>query len=88
MHLTKGFNVLPNIWDKGKTVDYILEKHVPADALSIYFGDDVTDEDAFRILKDKGITVYVKNDDTRDTEADLFVKDPEDVRSALEKLFN
>jgi len=33
------------------------EKIVP-----VYIGDDVTDETAFKVLKEKGITVFVKGE--------------------------
>lgn len=88
MKLSKAFNVIPKMWDKGKAVEFILERHVPKNTLSIYFGDDVTDEDAFGVLKGKGITVYVKNDDTRGTNAQFFVNDPDETLQALKELFN
>ena len=88
MDLSECINVLSKNWDKGKAVNFVLEKHAPKDALPIYFGDDVTDEDAFQVLVDKGITVYVKNDDARETKADFFVKDPDEALRALEELFN
>jgi len=60
----KIFEVRPPIrWNKGTVVTWLLAKG-PAAArgasrLPLYVGDDVTDEDAFRALGKKGITVAV-----------------------------
>jgi trehalose 6-phosphate phosphatase len=88
MSLSKAINVIPKEWDKGKAVDFVLERHVPRGSLPIYFGDDVTDEDAFSALKNRGITIYVKNGVERKTEAGFFVENPEEVLKALGQLFN
>jgi trehalose 6-phosphate phosphatase len=45
-------------WHKGKAVDWILAK-AALGRTPIYFGDDVTDEDAYRTLQGKGICVYI-----------------------------
>lgn len=87
MQLSEAFNLIPKVWDKGKAADYVLTKHAPEGSLPVYFGDDTTDEDAFRILKNKGITVYVKNQDKRKTDAEFFVNDPGEVLASLQKLF-
>lgn len=63
----RGKSVLearPNLdWNKGKTVLWLLEKissaHKATSIFSIYIGDDITDEDAFKILKAKGLTIFV-----------------------------
>jgi len=50
-------------WNKGKVVLWLLvkKKSTPGggNILPIYVGDDITDEDAFGTLKNKGITVFV-----------------------------
>jgi trehalose 6-phosphate phosphatase len=52
-------------WDKGKAIRLLMKKYGKGGRLSgllpIYLGDDLTDEDGFRIIEKygKGITVYV-----------------------------
>lgn len=45
-------------WDKGDAVRFIHKRFAPT-ALPLYFGDDTTDEDAFRALGRSGVTVRV-----------------------------
>ncbi len=55
------FEIRPNIdWDKGKAVLRLTELvYGSARPLKIYIGDDRTDEDAFRMLSERDITVLV-----------------------------
>ena len=53
------FEIRPRVnWHKGLAVRWIREALGQRDALSMYMGDDLTDEDAFRALPD-GITIRV-----------------------------
>ncbi|CAL9096971.1 unnamed protein product, partial [Musa acuminata var. zebrina] len=59
--LTQGRKVLeirPTInWDKGKALEFLLESLGFADCknvMPVYIGDDRTDEDAFKVLRDRG----------------------------------
>src|SRR5690606_28001707 len=67
----------PIDWNKGRAVEFLLERlnlarpHV----LPIYVGDDLTDEDAFEALGERGIGVLVGSPD-RPTYADYRL--PED----------
>ncbi|KAF5740213.1 trehalose-phosphate phosphatase C isoform X1 [Tripterygium wilfordii] len=61
LRLTEGRKVLeirPTIkWDKGKALEFLLESFGYADSndvLPIYIGDDRTDEDAFKVLRNRG----------------------------------
>jgi trehalose 6-phosphate phosphatase len=82
----KVIQIQPRIdWDKGRAVDWLLER-LELDrpgVLPVYVGDDVTDEDAFRRLAGRGITIAVRDDERR-TAADLALVDPDDVRRFLD----
>jgi trehalose 6-phosphate phosphatase len=55
------YEIQPKIdWDKGKAVLYLLEALDldGDDVVPIYLGDDITDEDAFEALKDRGIGIF------------------------------
>ena len=77
--------VRPNLeWDKGSAVTWLLEKE-KRQVLPLYFGDDVTDRDAFRAIKGRGISIFVGNPG-KDIKADYFLKSPKDVEKVIEKL--
>jgi trehalose 6-phosphate phosphatase len=53
------YEIRPRVsWHKGRAVSWIREALAKRNALAVYVGDDVTDEDAFLALPD-GITVSV-----------------------------
>jgi trehalose 6-phosphate phosphatase len=67
--------------DKGDAVGAILAE-VNQDAVTAYLGDDLTDEDAFRAIKGKGIGILVR-EELRPTAADLWIKPPEELLTFL-----
>jgi trehalose 6-phosphate phosphatase len=82
------FELQPKMdWHKGKALTWILEEMEidKSDVVPFYIGDDVTDEDAFRSLKGKGIGVVVM-DPPRDTDARYRLKDTDEVERFLKKL--
>ncbi|RDH78182.1 trehalose-phosphatase [Mycolicibacterium moriokaense] len=62
------YELRPDVdWDKGKTVEWILDRIDGASlVLPIYIGDDITDEDAFDAIRHKGIGVAVRHPETGD----------------------
>jgi trehalose-phosphatase len=53
-------------------------------SLIVYIGDDITDEDAFRVIGKKGITIHVRNQSQRKTLAQYWVKNPDEVLCFLQ----
>lgn len=52
----------PVNWDKGKVVLWLLARRQfkqGTNILPVYIGDDVTDEDAFKVLRNRGLTIFV-----------------------------
>ena len=75
--------IRPNVdFHKGKTVREILNTFPSQGLLPIYLGDDQTDEDAFRVLKGQGISVFIGTG-TLPSEADFFLKNPDEVQEFL-----
>ena len=73
----KVIEVRPPVhWNKGHAVLWVLRKTLKGKGgrkvLPIYMGDDRTDEDAFKALKEKGITVLVGMGKSR---AEYYVAD-------------
>jgi len=84
----KVFELRPDVdWDKGRALLWLLEalgledpKHLP-----VYVGDDETDEDAFRAVRDGGLGVIVRGEgDDRPTLARYALRDPEEARAFLD----
>lgn len=79
----KVIEVKPKVnWHKGRAVLWLLARQQFAAGLEaavcpIYLGDDITDEDAFRALKNKGITVFVGK--PRASLAGYYLKDIREV---------
>lgn len=80
---------LPNIpTDKGSTVRAVLSQVVKKSGgrlTPVYFGDDVTDEAVFRLLRQEGWTVRVGSE-WRRTRARFYLRSPAEVRRWLEWL--
>lgn len=79
--------ITPNVeWDKGRAVLWILNHPGISENnfYPLYFGDDLTDEDAFRALKSYGITILVGK--KKKSNAQYFLNDVLEVDKFLEQL--
>ena len=83
----KVIEIRPNInWNKGKAILKILAllQHRRNKNSIIYIGDDKTDEDAFRALRNKAITVHVGSN--RNTKAHYYLHNTNQVKTFLEMI--
>ncbi len=76
--------LVPAAADKGSGALWLLERFGP-DWYPVYVGDDTTDEDAFRALRDRGATIAV-GPPGRATSARHRLDDPAAVRQFLERI--
>lgn len=92
LRLTPGKRILelrPALdWDKGAAVIWLLAAlgMNGSDVLPIYLGDDVTDEDAFCALHDRGIGILVGEHRPLLSHARYTLRDPSEVQQFLESL--
>ncbi|XP_027335087.1 probable trehalose-phosphate phosphatase J isoform X2 [Abrus precatorius] len=94
LRLTQGRKVLeirPTIkWDKGKALEFLLESLGLAncsDVFPVYIGDDRSDEDAFKKLRDRGqgFGILVSKF-PKDTSASYSLQEPNEVMNFLQRL--
>lgn len=77
--------LVPDVdWDKGRALLWLRDRIGPA-LPTLYVGDDVTDEDAFRVLVGDDLGILV-SDVPRATAARRGLTDPDAVRRFLEGL--
>jgi trehalose 6-phosphate phosphatase len=82
----KIYELQPNIdWNKGKAVLWLLQAPELEGVFPIYIGDDLTDEDVFRALKERGAGIVV-NKQPPLTAARYALKDPVEVERFLREL--
>lgn len=82
----KVFEVRPEVeWDKGRAVLWLIERLGLEDAVPLYVGDDVTDEDAFRALASRGVAVLV-SETPMPTAASWSLQDVDEVEALLRRL--
>ncbi|KAH8513608.1 hypothetical protein H0E87_006758 [Populus deltoides] len=90
-HGRKVLEVRPMIdWNKGKAVEFLLESLGLSnrdDVLPIYIGDDLSDEDAFKVLREgnRGYGILVSSR-PKETSAVYSLKDPKEVMKFLDSL--
>jgi alpha,alpha-trehalase len=86
----KIFELQPDVeWDKGRAVLWLRETlgMSDPDVVTIYVGDDTTDEDAFRALRRRGVGIGIRVGDEADaTEALYLLRDCEEVEEFLASL--
>jgi trehalose-phosphatase len=74
-------------WDKGKALEWLLKEmdldH--PDVIPLYIGDDITDEDAYRVLGDRGVGIVVGREE-RTSAAEYALEDTDEVRIFLDTL--
>ena len=84
----KVFELRPKIdWNKGKAVLWLLQAlHLDhPETFPVYIGDDRTDEDAFRVLKGRGLGILV-SDIRQNSAADYALRDTNETRQFLTML--
>jgi trehalose-phosphatase len=92
LRVTGGRKVIelrPDIdWDKGTALEWIRE-HVPqfGRVLPIFVGDDLTDEDAFEVIRANGVGIIVRHDEDgeRPTAAQFSLNNPTEVCEFLRR---
>lgn len=81
IRVTEGKKVIeivpPLAWDKGKALCWIKDRLKANKALTIYIGDDRTDEDAFTQIK-RGLSVYV-GEKKEHSSAKFYLRHPNQV---------
>lgn len=85
----KVYEIRPPVeWDKGKVVLWLLARQQFAKGIDkvfpVYIGDDVTDEDAFKAVQNKGLTVFVGK--PKKSYAQYYLKNTSEVMQLLRQL--
>jgi trehalose-phosphatase len=94
IRITRGkkvYEIRPPVdWDKGKAISWLIAKFKESrkmgGVLPIYLGDDLTDEDAFKVIEASGgISIFVGDGNTKSL-ARYFLKSPQEVIAFLRML--
>jgi trehalose 6-phosphate phosphatase len=87
----KVYEIRPPVdWHKGKAIAWLMAKFREVrgrgGALPIYLGDDLTDEDGFKVIeRSNGISILV-GEESLQSAARYFLKSPEEVAQFLKML--
>jgi trehalose-phosphatase len=80
----KVLEIQPDMdFSKGRAIEEILAA-TGEDLLPIFVGDDRTDEDGFKLIKNQGISIRVGSPETS-SEAEYYLHDPSEVQEFLHR---
>ena len=90
-HGKKVIEIKPPVqWNKGRVVAWLFARQMfilgDQPIVPIYMGDDVTDEDAFRTLKNKGFTIYIGK--PKESQAKYYLNDPQEALKFLKMILD
>ncbi|KAL3619717.1 hypothetical protein CASFOL_034629 [Castilleja foliolosa] len=90
-HGRKVMEIRPLIkWDKGNALEFLLESLGYAesdDVFPVYIGDDRTDEDAFKVLRNRGQGIGILVSKVpKETKASYTLQEPSEVMQLLKRL--
>ena len=67
LHSTGGRKIYEvrtrHLWNKGSAVQWLLERKLFYGRYPVYIGDDLTDADAFTVIRGRGLSISVGRDD-------------------------
>jgi trehalose-phosphatase len=84
----KFLEICPVTGDKGETVAYLLDQYPWPGALPVYLGDDERDEEAFRVIVQRGGIAIRVGAEERASLAQCRLENPEAVRRWLKKIID
>ncbi len=80
----QSLDIRPGVgWNKGSAVLYLAEPY-PADTFLFYIGDDTTDEDAFAVVRKRGIAIRVGH--LKGSQATYYVRDQSETSRLIQRL--
>lgn len=79
-----GIELQATVKNKGDAVNAILTETKEKETAAVYLGDDFTDEDAFKALKGRGLSVLVRKE-FRQTAADIWLQPPKELLKFLQR---
>ena len=89
LEVTEGKKVLevkPVQWNKGKAIEWLLDIYGRQGSLPIFAGDDITDEDGFKVIrKVGGISIFV-GEEKVSSSANYYLSSLDELCCWLEKL--
>ena len=78
----------PVVWDKGKIVLWLLARQTflrdEHSILPIYVGNNLADEDAFRVLQNKGLTICIG--ESKGSLAEYYLNNSQEVSELLRRI--
>ena len=90
LQVAEGKKVLevnpPVEWNKGKAIEWLMQIYGTPGSLSIFAGDDVTDEYGFEVLRKVGGISVLVGEKTASSAASYYLESPEQLYHWLERL--
>lgn len=83
LHFEGGIELRITRPNKGDAVASVVKNLSPETPIA-FLGDDITDEDGFRNLASRGLSILVR-DEYRETEANAWIRPPQELISFLEQ---